>query len=144
MQLTKYTDYSIRTLMYLALHSNREQLFRISEIKDIFNFSPNHVAKIIHNLGRLGYLSTLRGKNGGFTLRKHPSEINLGEIIRELENVLEPINCTSPYCQFNSCCHFKVILNKSVEAYFNVLDQYTLKDLITNENQLRGLLNKNN
>ncbi len=140
MQLTRYTDFGIRTLMYLALFPDRETLFRIAEITEVFELSPNHVSKIIHHLGKEGYLLTVRGKSGGFRLAKPAEEINLGKLIRVLENSLAPIDCSKPYCRFTSACKLKGILAEAVEAYLSVLDRYTLADIVRNNQELNGLL----
>ena len=84
MQLTRYTDFGIRILMYLAVQSERETLFRIAEVTSVFDLSSNHVAKIIHQLGKMGYLQTVRGKSGGFRLAKPADEVVIGQLVRRL------------------------------------------------------------
>lgn len=140
MQLTRYTDFGIRTLMYLALFPEREQLFRIAEITEVFDLSPNHVSKIVHHLGKEGYLQTIRGKSGGFRLGKSAEDINIGQLVRILENSLAPIDCSKPYCRFTPSCQLKGVLAEAVEAYLAVLDRYTLADIISNRQELKGLL----
>lgn len=140
MQLTRYTDFGVRTLMYLAVQPDRTTLFRISEITEVFDLSPNHVSKIVHHLGKLGYLETIRGKMGGFRLGKPAGEINLGQLIRSLENSLTPIDCSKPYCRFTPTCQLKGVLAQAVEAYLTVLDQYSLLDIVSNRNELLALL----
>ncbi|WP_417762670.1 Rrf2 family transcriptional regulator [Shewanella sp.] len=140
MQLTRYTDLGIRTLMYLALDPARERLFRIAEITEVFELSPNHVSKIVHHLGKTGYLKTVRGKAGGFRLAMEPAAINIGRLVRDLEHSLEPVDCNKPYCRLLPACHLKGILADAVNAYLHVLDRYTLADVVANGNELHGLL----
>ncbi|MCG9698441.1 Rrf2 family transcriptional regulator [Shewanella sp. Isolate11] len=140
MQLTRYTDFGIRTLMYLALSPEREALFRIAEITEVFELSPNHVSKIVHHLGKEGYLLTVRGKSGGFRLAKPAEQINLGSLVRVLENSLAPIDCNKPYCRFTPSCQLKGVLAEAVDAYLSVLDRYTLADMVNNKHQLKNLL----
>ncbi|MCG9729115.1 Rrf2 family transcriptional regulator [Shewanella sp. Isolate13] len=140
MQLTRYTDYGLRTLMYLALHSERESLFRISEITEVFDLSANHISKVVHHLGKLGYLQTIRGKSGGFRLAKPAAEINIGQVVRALENSLAPIDCSKPYCLFTPACKLKGVLGDAVDAYLAVLDGYTLDMIVTNKQELKSLL----
>ncbi|WP_028766641.1 Rrf2 family transcriptional regulator [Shewanella fidelis] len=140
MQLTRYTDYGLRTLMYLALNSERESLFRISEITEVFDLSANHISKVVHHLGKLGYLQTVRGKSGGFKLAKSASEINIGQVVRSLENSLAPIDCTKPYCLFTPACKLKGVLGEAVNAYLAVLDGYTLEMIVANKPELKALL----
>ncbi|QYJ75478.1 MULTISPECIES: Rrf2 family transcriptional regulator [Shewanella] len=140
MQLTRYTDFGIRTLMYMAVQPERTALFRIAEITEVFDLSPNHVSKIIHHLGKAGYLQTVRGKAGGFRLAKPAAEINLGALVRELENSLAPINCSKPVCRLLPACQLKGVLANAVQAYLAVLDQYQLADIVTNREELLALL----
>ncbi|GAB1071861.1 MAG: Rrf2 family transcriptional regulator [Shewanella algae] len=140
MQLTRYTDFGIRTLMYLAIQPERETLFRIAEITEVFDLSPNHVSKIVHHLGKLGYLQTIRGKSGGFRLGMAPEKINVGELVRALENSLAPIDCSKPYCRLTPACQLKGVLAQAVNAYLAVLDRYTLADIVSNQQKLRALL----
>ncbi|TVO90858.1 Rrf2 family transcriptional regulator [Shewanella algae] len=140
MQLTRYTDFGIRTLMYLATQPERETLFRIAEITEVFDLSPNHVSKIVHHLGKLGYLQTIRGKSGGFRLGMAPEKINVGELVRALENSLAPIDCSKPYCRLTPACQLKGVLAQAVNAYLAVLDRYTLADIVSNQQELRALL----
>ncbi|MGL4713888.1 MAG: Rrf2 family transcriptional regulator [Shewanella sp.] len=140
MQLTRYTDFGVRTLMYLAVQPDRTTLFRIAEITQVFDLSPNHVSKIVHHLGKMGYLETIRGKMGGFRLGKPAGEINLGQLVRVLENSLAPIDCSKPYCRFTPACKLKGVLAQAVEAYLNILDQYTLLDIVSNRDELLALL----
>lgn len=140
MQLTRYTDFGIRTLMYLALQPERETLFRIAEITEVFELSPNHVSKIVHHLGKLGYLETVRGKSGGFRLGMPASEINIGQLVRVLENSLAPIDCSKPYCLFTPACKLRGVLAEAVSAYLAVLDKHSLEDVVSNRQQLLKLL----
>lgn len=140
MQLTRYTDFGIRTLMYLAIQPDREELFRISEITEVFELSPNHVSKIVHHLGKLGYLQTIRGKSGGFRLGMSPKDINVGKLVRVLENSLAPIDCSKPYCRFTPSCQLKGVLADAVAAYLAVIDGYTLEDIVSNRDELKLLL----
>lgn len=140
MQLTRYTDFGIRTLMYLAIQPERETLFRIAEITEVFELSPNHVSKIVHHLGKLGYLETIRGKSGGFRLGRSPKDINIGQLVRVLENSLAPIDCSKPYCRFTPSCQLKGVLAEAVTAYLTVLDQYSLSDIVSNRKELLTLL----
>ena len=133
MQLTRYTDYGIRILMYLAVQPERESLFRIAEVTKVFDLSSNHVAKIIHQLGKLGYLQTIRGKSGGFKLAMSAKEINIGALVRQLEHSLIPVNCEEPFCRFTPVCNLKGVLGKAVTAYLAVLDGYTLADIVSNK-----------
>ncbi len=140
MQLTRYTDYSIRTLIYLGAHEGTQT---ISEVAKAYGISRNHLVKVVHNLGRLGYVETLRGKSGGIRLAIPPQEINLGSVVRDVEPTLNVVECFS--AEENSCpitpvCGLKGILHEASDAFFEVLEKYHLSDVIGPRKELLQLL----
>lgn len=140
MRLTSYTDYSIRVLLYLHIHEN--QLSTIQDIADAYGISKNHLMKIIYNLGKLGYIETIRGRNGGIRLAKSPSEINIGKLVRETEEDFNIVECFSKdhdTCPITSICTLKGVLNQAMYAFLKVLDGYTLDDISKNKIKLRAL-----
>lgn len=128
MQLTRYTDYGLRVLTYLALLPKGEQA-SISQISDIYGVSRNNVNKIVHQLGKEGIIFTKRGKGGGITLAKSPEDINIGSMVSILENTLNIVECGSPECRILPACKLKGILQEATAAFMNSLKQYTLFDL---------------
>jgi Rrf2 family nitric oxide-sensitive transcriptional repressor len=139
MQLTRYTDYSLRVLIFLAIQPP-ERRSTINEIAERFEISRNHLVKIVHRLGQLGYVRTIRGKGGGLCIGAAPGEINLGAVVRDTEATLDVINCTDPYCPVAPACRLKGVLNEARDAFLAVLERYTLADLIHNRAQLASLL----
>ncbi|MEH6941803.1 Rrf2 family transcriptional regulator [Bacillus sp. JJ722] len=140
MRLTSYTDYSIRVLLYLHIHDN--QLSTIQDIANAYGISKNHLMKIIYNLGKLGYIETIRGRNGGIRLAKSPSEINIGKLVRETEEDFNIVECFSKdhdTCPITSLCTLKGVLNQAMYAFLKVLDGYTLDDISKNKIKLREL-----
>jgi Rrf2 family nitric oxide-sensitive transcriptional repressor len=131
MRLTAFTDYTLRTLMYLGTH--RDQLVTIQEIADLHNISKNHLMKVVHQLGMTGMVETVRGRNGGLRLALEPADINIGEVVRIAENDFYMAECfdgESNQCIFNSACVLKGALIGATDAYLKVLDKFTLKQLI--------------
>ncbi|MCY9338114.1 nitric oxide-sensing transcriptional repressor NsrR [Bacillus haynesii] len=142
MKLTNYTDYSLRVLIFLAT-KNSNELVNIKDIADSYSISKNHLMKVIYELGKLGYVETIRGRNGGIRLGKAPELINIGEVIRNTEddfNIVECFNGEKNNCILSSICGLKHVLNKALSAYLDVLDQYTLQDIIVNQDHIRKLL----
>lgn len=139
MKLNKQTDYALRILMYAAVAADSE-LLSIQRVTDTYSLSRNHVMKIVHKLGQLGYLKTLRGKGGGFKLGRAPASINLGLLIRKLESSLVLVDCNQPPCRLSPNCQLKRVLAEAMTAFLAVLDQYTLVDLVANRGQLVELL----
>jgi Rrf2 family nitric oxide-sensitive transcriptional repressor len=143
MRLTNYTDYSLRVLIYLAVNK-QEHLVKIQEIADTYHISKNHLMKVVHQLGKIGYLENVRGRNGGLKLAKSPIDINIGEVVRQTEDDFHMVECFDPNknaCALAPACTLKGVLKQATQAYLNVLYGYTLEDLIHNSDSLRELLN---
>lgn len=139
MQLTRYTDYSLRVLIFLALQKNR-QLVTISDIAEHFQITRNHLVKVVNRLGQLGYVETLRGKGGGLRLNRAPETIHIGQVVRDMEANLDIIDCDKPPCPLQGACTLKGILNQAKSAFLQALDEHTLAELTTRPQQLRTLL----
>ena len=131
MRLTTYTDYALRTLMYLAAH--REQLVTIQDIADAHSIAKNHLTKVVHQLGILGYVESLRGRNGGLKLGREPDQINIGAVVRSTEPDFYMAECFDPgknHCIMSSACSLKGVLSRATAAYLTVLDGVTLESLM--------------
>lgn len=130
MRLTRYTDYGLRVLLYLGM--KREGLSTIPEIANRYAISENHLTKIVNELGRLGHVRTVRGRNGGMALGRPPAEINLGALVRQLENDMSLVECfdTGNTCPITSDCRLQKVLGKALAAFLAVLDEVTLADLL--------------
>lgn len=138
MRLTSYSDYSLRVLIYLATH-DQSKLSNIKEISEVYQLSKNHLMKIVHNLGKLGYIETIRGRNGGFRLAKSPAEINVGELVRRTEEDFYLVECFKDHnnCVISPVCSLKFVLNNALDAFLKVLDQYTIADFSENKVMLK-------
>ena len=143
MRLTFYSDYSLRILMYCAQADGR--LVTIQDIADAYRISKNHLMKVAHELGRMGYLETVRGRGGGLRLARPAGKIGLGEVVRAVEGDFALVECFDPatnQCPIIPACRLKGALGKALKAYFAVLDEYTLADLAGNHPALTRALAK--
>ncbi|HEY9237134.1 MULTISPECIES: RrF2 family transcriptional regulator [Phenylobacterium] len=141
MRLTVYTDYALRVLMYVAVRP--EPLPTIGEIADSYQISRNHLMKVVYELGQAGYLDTVRGKGGGLRLARSPEEINLGQLVRHTEPDMALMPCFDPVnatCAISPVCRLRHALAEAQLAFLNVLDGYTLADLVENSAPLKALL----
>lgn len=141
MQLTRYTDYSLRMLMYLGLAENGAT---IAEIANRYGISKNHLVKVAHNLSKQGYVLTTRGKSGGVRLARPPREINVGQVVRDTEPnffLVECFNRDTDTCPITAACKLKSVLFEAQKEFMAVLNGYTLRDLLQPEAALRAQLN---
>lgn len=132
MQLSLHADYSCRVLMYLAVQSEGAKA-SINDIAEAYGISSNHLVKVVHRLGKLGYVATTRGRGGGLQLAKPAEEISMGKVIRETEPSLVLVECfaaESNTCPVNGTCGLKPWLAKAMRAFIDVLDQVTLADVV--------------
>jgi Rrf2 family nitric oxide-sensitive transcriptional repressor len=131
MRLTSFTDYSLRTLLYLA--ANRDRLVTIQDIADLHVISKNHLMKVVYQLGLAGLVETVRGRNGGLRLGKEPKDINIGALVRSTETDFFMAECfdrATDTCPLTPNCKLKHTLNDATQAFLNVLDQQTLADML--------------
>ena len=131
MQLTQYTDYSLRVLIYLA--KNPEGLTTVSEIAEYHGISRNHLVKVIHNLSIRGFILTTRGRNGGMRLSRPPSKIILGDVIRKTEpnfDIAECFNTANNCCVITSNCGLKSMFSEARMVFIKTMDKYTLADAV--------------
>ena len=131
MELTKFTDYSLRALIYLG--SQGDGQISVSEIADSYNISKSHLLKVATRLSQLGYVETTRGKGGGLKLAKAPAKINIGAVVRATETQNNLVECFDPEsntCPIAPVCGLAPILGKAEKAFQDVLFQHTLADVL--------------
>ena len=142
MQLTRFSDYSLRALIYLGLNAHRRCTIR--EIADAYGISENHLMKLIHRLGQKGFIATTRGRNGGLELAMPASEINLGEVFRATEGNFHLVECFADgeknTCPISGPCVLTHVLETALQAFLDVLDRHTLEDLLKPADALNRIL----
>jgi Rrf2 family nitric oxide-sensitive transcriptional repressor len=141
MKLTAFTDYSLRVLIYLAADTTRRAT--IAEIAESFGISENHLVKVVHFLGKQGWIETVRGKGGGILLAMPPGQVGVGKVVRDTEGAAMPAECFSEdggNCVISDACRLKGVLGEAVKAFYEVLDRYTLEDISRNRQTLARVL----
>lgn len=135
MHITRHTDYALRVLIYVALKG--EEQSTIGEIAERYAISKNHLMKIVQSLNAKGYLVAQRGKNGGLRLQGDPRHLSIGALVRDMEQDLALVECfeNPGNCLITPACRLKQVLAEALEAFFQVLDRYTLADLLPSSRQ---------
>lgn len=132
MQLTRYSDYALRALIYLGLNGGRR--CTAGEIADAYGISENHLTKVVHRLGREGFVTTVRGRKGGLELAMPPGEIGLGAVFRATEGNFALVECFAEGekngCPISGPCALTHVLEAALDAFLDVLDRHTLEDLL--------------
>jgi Rrf2 family transcriptional regulator, nitric oxide-sensitive transcriptional repressor len=135
MRLTSYTDYSMRVLLYLGARPDR--VCTVAEISLAYGISQNHLVKVVHGLGKLGYVASVRGRAGGMRLARSAAEIGIGAVIRDTEEDFALVDCQR--CLISPACGLTGVLDEALDAFMAVLDRYTLADLLQRKSELIGL-----
>lgn len=141
MQLSAYSDFSFRVLMYAALRA--PDRVTVDEVAAAYGISRHHLVKIVHDMGRSGYLKTQRGIGGGFTLALPPEKIGLGDIVRLGEESEAVIHCTDRSnhpCRIFPECRLKDVLGEASRAFFAMLDGYSLANLVEQPTKMKTVL----
>lgn len=131
MQLTRFTDYGLRTLMYLAAHPHT--LSSVKEISEYYNISRNHLVKVVHRLSQLGYIETSKGKGGGIKIIKESKDLRLGDLITCLEPNMDTVECfdaDTNTCLITESCQLKHYLFEATQNFMCTMNKYTLADTI--------------
>ncbi len=131
MKLTTFTDYGLRTLMYLA--AKPDELCSVKEVAQNYKISQNHLVKVVHRLSQLGYIKTVKGKGGGIQIEQSAFNLKLGDLITQLEPNMHTVECFDPKsntCNITNSCHLKHYLHEGTKAFTDTMNQYTLADTI--------------
>ena len=136
MRLTRYTDYAMRVLLYLASQPD-DRLSSIGEIARGYRISQNHLMKVVNDLVRAGYIESVRGRFGGIRLARHADTINVGQVVRHTEDDFDLVDCDG--CVIAPACGLTGVLHEATLAFLAVLDSYSLADVQAGRNDLLRL-----
>lgn len=140
MRMTLFADYSLRVLLYLAVHEDK--LCSIQEVAEAYKISRNHLMKVVQHLGQLGVVETIRGRDGGIRLAKPSTDINVGWVVRRTEPDFELVECFNKKtnnCCIAPACKLKNVLAEAQMSFLKYLDQYSVEDMLPNRQQITHL-----
>lgn len=144
MRLTVYTDYSLRVLIYLALAWRGGRLATIPEIAAAYGISRHHLMKIVHDLGRAGFVQTVQGRGGGLRLARPPESVRVGDVVRQCEPDFGLVEChregEHTQCVVWPVCRLDAGFRRALEAFLRELDAITLADAVRPASTARTLL----
>ncbi|CAG9174364.1 HTH-type transcriptional repressor NsrR [Cupriavidus laharis] len=128
MQLTRFSDYALRLLMYVA-RADGSRPITIAEVGQQFDISHHHLVKVAARLSKLGWITATRGRHGGLELGPQAHQLTIGTILRELEGHKPVIDCDNPPCALNGSCRLRRALDEAEQAFYRTLDTVTLADV---------------
>ncbi len=126
MRLTRYSDFAMRVMVYLAARDERP--CSVAEIAGAYGISQNHLMKVMNDLGRAGFVTAARGRRGGFRLARPADAINMGALLRHTEEDFTLVDC--PNCRLGGRCSLSSVLDEALAAFLAVFDRYTLADVM--------------
>lgn len=129
MQLTRFSDYALRLLMYVS-RADGSRPITIAEVGQQFDISHNHLVKVAARLSKLGWITATRGRHGGLQLGPGAESLSIGTILRELEGRKSVVDCDNPPCALKGNCRLKLALDDAEEAFYRALDGVTLGDMV--------------
>jgi Rrf2 family nitric oxide-sensitive transcriptional repressor len=135
LRLTRFSDYAVRVLLYLAAHTDR--LCSIAEIAMAYGISQNHLMKVVSDLAANGYVHAQRGRGGGLRLARAAQEINIGRLLRHTEGEIDLVGCAT--CKLKGACRLPGPLDLALDAFFTVLEGYTLAQVMDDKSGARLL-----
>ena len=138
MKLTAFTDYSLRVLMHVATAPGGRAT--IAEVARAYGISEHHLVKVVHLLGREGFLANSRGRGGGLQLALPAGEIRVGRVVRVTEGDAAPVDCA--HCAIAGACKLAAVFALATESFYQVLDSYSLADLVTSPRALTAILHR--
>lgn len=141
MNLTAYSDYALRVLIYLNAHRERPEPVTIQAVANAYGISKAHLMKVVNQLSQLGYVEATRGRGGGLRLVRPASTVNLGEVVRATEPHFNLVECFGPEnrCPIVPACGLRDALQEARAAFLAVLDRYNLEDLSRQRENLLAL-----
>ena len=134
MQLTIFTDYGLRALMYLA--AQPEKICSVREISTHYGISYNHLVKVAHRLSQIGLIASSKGKGGGLKLAVQPETLRLGDLVRMLEPHMNMVECFAKdtnQCRITSTCTLKHYLFDATQSFVDSLNRHTLADAVADK-----------
>ncbi len=144
MQLTRFSDYALRVLMYA--HAADGRLVTIEEMAQAYRISRAHLMKVVNALARANYLTAVRGRTGGVKLARPATNIRLGDVVRVTEPDFALVECfsTGSECVIDGCCRLPAVLRRALGAFLAELDQHTVASIALRPKDFRHVFHDAN
>jgi Rrf2 family protein len=141
MKLSTRGKYGVRAVFEIARHFGKGPL-TIKEIADRQGISFSYLEQILHRLGKAGVIESVRGPAGGYMLKRKPSELTIGDIVRVLEGPIALSHCLEPgvsgECQQTDDCVARMVWVKVGAKIDEVLDNISFEDLLRQQDKQRS------
>ena len=131
MRFALQTDYALRTLMFLSSKRGKQRS-TIAAVAQFFRISEAHIAKVVNQLARLGFVRSVRGAGGGIELGRDAAQIRIGEIIAAFEGNMHLLECvgTEDVCVIQDHCKLRTVLARAERVQWEYLNSVRLTDVV--------------
>lgn len=132
MRISTKGRYAVRLMLDLATNYSGEPI-RLKDVAKRQDVSDKYLEQIISTLNKAGYVRSVRGPMGGYSLQRPPEEYTVGMILRLTEGSLAPVECvedTISDCDRAESCVTRILWKKLNDAINDVVDHITLEDLL--------------
>lgn len=141
MKVAKKTEYGLRAMVAIALTAGQDHPTPLREVAESEGIPEPFLDQIVAKLRKAGFVKSVRGVNGGYTLSRPPEDISVGALVRLLEGSLAPIGCVSEefigspgdFCERYQNCHTRNVWLRVMDAITQALDAISLADVMRDE-----------
>lgn len=129
MKFNLFTDYALRSLMYLCWNPGRT--VTAEEIATFFGVSRDHIIKVIQELSRQGFVQARRGRGGGSVLARDPKTISVAEVVMTFEGPPALLNCLKSinFCRIEDDCRLKGVFAEAQRRMMHYLDEVSVEEI---------------
>jgi len=145
--LSSKAKYGLKAMVYLTRHAQEGSVL-IAEIAEAENIPKKFLDAILLELKNRGFLSSKKGKGGGYTLARPAAKIKVGDIVRVLDGPLAPVPCVSRQyykrcadCVDEDACAVRIVMQEVRDAIATILDNTTLAEMAKGGRPLDPVLN---
>lgn len=131
MRVSTRGRYALRLMLDLAMNNTGEPV-RLKDVAKRQEISEKYLEQIISILNKTGFVKSVRGPAGGYSLKWKPEEYTVGMILRLTEGSLAPVDCVEDGtdCGRADQCVTVMLWQKLNDAINSVVDNITLADLV--------------
>lgn len=143
--LTQRAKYGLRAMCILAADNTGRPTLPIAELAERGHIPQKFLEAILLDLRRHGFLTSRRGKAGGYALARAAAEIPVSDVIRALDGPLAPIPCASltayqpcADCPDPPSCEIRALMRQVRDATARILDGTSVAQLAAEAHEIQA------
>lgn len=126
-------DYSLIALKHFAARQRESgEAVSAKEVAETCGIPLPLLSKLLQKLGKMGFLVSEYGTNGGYRLARDPRDISALEVIRAIDGPIVLANCFTEeaYCGHSDRCTVKRPLKRIHDGILRLLDSVSIHDML--------------